>query len=79
MKKSNKQSLAKRGVIVAGRTPLTPGASAHKDDRRPDRNARKREAKRQIITLVEKSHDPDFRKRPTYAHVRDVIGQVVDA
>ena len=58
MKKSNKQSLAKRGVIVAGRTPLTPGASAHKDDRRPDRNARKREAKRQINIETARNRGP---------------------
>jgi [histone H3]-trimethyl-L-lysine4 demethylase len=35
--------------------------------------AKNREAKRQILTLVERSHDPDFRKRPTYVHVRDVV------
>ncbi|KAK5106059.1 hypothetical protein LTS08_000175 [Lithohypha guttulata] len=35
--------------------------------------AKNREAKRQIITLVEKSSDPDPRKRPTYIHVRDVM------
>lgn len=35
--------------------------------------AKNREAKRQIITLVERSHDPDLRKRPLYAHVRDVV------
>lgn len=35
--------------------------------------AKNREAKRQIITLVEKSHDSDFTKRPTYAHVREVM------
>ena len=35
--------------------------------------AKNREAKRQIITLVERSREPDFRKRPTYVHVRDVV------
>lgn len=35
--------------------------------------ARNREAKRQIITLVERAHDPDFRKRPEYVYVRDVV------
>jgi len=35
--------------------------------------AKNREAKRQIITLVEKSNEADFRKRPTYAHVQDVM------
>lgn len=40
--------------------------------------AKNREAKRQIITLVEKSHDPDFRKRPTYIHVRDVVKGLED-
>lgn len=35
--------------------------------------ARNREAKRQIITLVERSHDPDLRKRPEYVYVRDVV------
>jgi histone demethylase JARID1 len=40
--------------------------------------AKNREAKRQIITLVERSHDPDFRKRPMYAHVRDVVKSLED-
>ncbi|RMZ87652.1 hypothetical protein DV736_g5117, partial [Chaetothyriales sp. CBS 134916] len=40
--------------------------------------AKNREAKRQIITLVEKSHDPDFRKRPFYVHVRDVVKSLED-
>ncbi|KIW29756.1 uncharacterized protein PV07_05545 [Cladophialophora immunda] len=40
--------------------------------------AKNREAKRQIITLVERSHDPDFRKRPMYAHVRDVVKSFED-
>lgn len=35
--------------------------------------AKNREAKRQIITLVEKSNDPDLRNRPTYTHVREVM------
>lgn len=35
--------------------------------------AKNREAKRQIITLVEQCHEEEFRKRPTYNHVRDVI------
>lgn len=35
--------------------------------------AKNREAKRQIITLVERSRDPDFRKRPMYTEVRDVV------
>lgn len=40
--------------------------------------AKNREAKRQIITLVERSHDPDFRKRPMYVHVRDVVKSLED-
>ncbi|EXJ76492.1 histone demethylase JARID1 [Cladophialophora psammophila CBS 110553] len=40
--------------------------------------AKNREAKRQIITLVERSHDPDFRKRPMYVHVRDVVKSFED-
>ncbi|KAK5222792.1 hypothetical protein LTR72_005629 [Exophiala xenobiotica] len=40
--------------------------------------AKNREAKRQIITLVERSHDSDFRKRPMYAHVRDVVKSFED-
>ncbi|KAI1615193.1 histone demethylase JARID1 [Exophiala viscosa] len=40
--------------------------------------AKNREAKRQIITLVERSHDQDFRKRPMYAHVRDVVKSFED-
>ncbi|ETN36703.1 uncharacterized protein HMPREF1541_08981 [Cyphellophora europaea CBS 101466] len=40
--------------------------------------AKNREAKRQIITLVERSHDPDFRKRPFYVHVRDVVKGLED-
>lgn len=40
--------------------------------------AKNREAKRQIITLVERSHDPDFRKRPMYGHVRDVVKGLED-
>lgn len=40
--------------------------------------AKNREAKRQIITLVERSHDHDFRKRPMYAHVRDVVKGLED-
>ena len=40
--------------------------------------AKNREAKRQIITLVEKSHDSDFRKRPMYVHVRDVVKSLED-
>jgi histone demethylase JARID1 len=40
--------------------------------------AKNREAKRQIITLVERSHDPDLRKRPTYSHVRDVVKALED-
>ncbi|KIV92116.1 hypothetical protein, variant [Exophiala mesophila] len=40
--------------------------------------AKNREAKRQIITLVERSHDPDLRKRPMYAHVRDVVKGLED-
>ena len=35
--------------------------------------AKNREAKRQIITLVERSRDQDFRKRPMYVEVRDVV------
>lgn len=35
--------------------------------------AKNREAKRQIITLVEKSNDPDMKNRPTYTHVREVM------
>jgi len=40
--------------------------------------AKNREAKRQIITLVERSHDSDFRKRPMYTHVRDVVKSLED-
>jgi histone demethylase JARID1 len=40
--------------------------------------AKNREAKRQIITLVERSHDSDFRKRPMYVHVRDVVKGLED-
>lgn len=40
--------------------------------------AKNREAKRQIITLVERSHDPDFRRRPMYTHVRDVMKSLED-
>ncbi|KAJ9661694.1 hypothetical protein H2198_001870 [Neophaeococcomyces mojaviensis] len=40
--------------------------------------AKNREAKRQIIILVEKSRETDFRKRPTYAHVRDVMKGLED-
>ncbi|EXJ92098.1 histone demethylase JARID1 [Capronia epimyces CBS 606.96] len=40
--------------------------------------AKNREAKRQIITLVERSHDPDFRKRPLYTHVREVVKSLED-
>jgi [histone H3]-trimethyl-L-lysine4 demethylase len=40
--------------------------------------AKNREAKRQIITLVERSHDPDFRKRPMYTHVREVLKNLED-
>ncbi|KAJ9617108.1 hypothetical protein H2200_000829 [Cladophialophora chaetospira] len=40
--------------------------------------AKNREAKRQIITLVEQSHDPDFRKRPMYIKVRDVVKSLED-
>ena len=35
--------------------------------------AKNREAKRQIITLVERSRDAEFRKRPKYTEVRDVV------
>lgn len=40
--------------------------------------AKNREAKRQIITLVERSHDPDLRKRPMYVEVRDVVKALED-
>ncbi|EHY54178.1 hypothetical protein HRR83_008247 [Exophiala dermatitidis] len=40
--------------------------------------AKNREAKRQIITLVERSQDPDFRKRPLYVHVREVVKGLED-
>ncbi|RMZ79667.1 hypothetical protein DV738_g3237, partial [Chaetothyriales sp. CBS 135597] len=40
--------------------------------------AKNREAKRQIITLVERSRDSDLRKRPFYAHVRDVVKGLED-
>jgi [histone H3]-trimethyl-L-lysine4 demethylase len=40
--------------------------------------AKNREAKRQIITLVERSQNPDFRQRPMYAEVRDVLKALED-
>ena len=40
--------------------------------------AKNREAKRQIISLVEKSQEEDFRKRPKYTHVRDVMKALED-
>lgn len=35
--------------------------------------AKQREAQRTIISLYDKSKDPDFRKRPNYKEVRDVL------
>lgn len=38
--------------------------------------AKNREAKKQIVLLVEKCKDLDFRKRPPYAQVRDVMKRI---
>jgi [histone H3]-trimethyl-L-lysine4 demethylase len=37
-----------------------------------------REAHRQIVTLYEKSQDPDFRKRPLYTDIREVMKTLED-
>ena len=37
-----------------------------------------REAHKQILTLYEKSQDPDFRKRPLYTDIRDVMKTLED-
>ena len=40
--------------------------------------AKNREAKMRIITLVSRSHDPDFRLRPMYIEARDIMKTVED-
>lgn len=48
MKKSSKLTLAKRGILVAGRAQSAGGSQIHADKRRAPRNLEKQRLKTQI-------------------------------
>ncbi len=77
MKKSSKKTLAKRGVLVAGRAQNAGGAQVHADKRKPARHLEKQRLKTQIqhetarnrgpfpfLSLIAAATFPRF--RPTY-------------
>lgn len=58
MKNSSKKSLAKRGIVFAGRALPTPGAQAHADKRRVKRGAAKQRLKREVQLETARTRGP---------------------
>ncbi len=58
MKKSSKKTLAKRGILVAGRAQNAGGAQIHADKRRIARNLEKQRLKTQIQHETARNRGP---------------------
>jgi hypothetical protein len=58
MKKSNKKTLAKRGVAVAGRALNPSGSQVHADKRKPQRSLQKQRLKIQLQHETARSRGP---------------------
>lgn len=58
MKKSSKKTLAKRGVVVAGRALNPSGSQVHADKRKPQRSLQKQRLKIQLQQETARSRGP---------------------
>jgi hypothetical protein len=58
LKKSNKKTLEKRGVLVGGRAQSVSGAQVHADKRKPQRSLQKQRLKLQVQLETARSRGP---------------------
>ena len=58
MKKSSKKTLAKRGVLIAGRAQNAGGAQIHADKRKPPRNLERQRLKIQLQHETARNRGP---------------------
>ena len=58
MKKSNKKTLEKRGILIAGRAQSAGGAQVHADKRRTPRNLEKQRLKTQLQHETARNRGP---------------------